>query len=742
MLAEGTKATHGFALTTEPKTHSSISPFLNTLFNSISLCLLETPWWLAMLALVITGPLLGFYSVAAALLMFGSVLSMTIVSFGSSWRGAIWIPQDVPCAILAIIVTQMVASAPLLNSVSLFMTVAVFIAIATILAGIVFYCLGYFRLGNFVRYLPFPVVAGFLGGTGWLLLKAGVDVSLGELVTEGYWHLGAIIRWLPALSLAVLIWWLGSRITSPLLLPGLVLAAIVAFHQLMPLFGQSGADVAAGGWMFTALLPADGDAPGQDLGLSSIASIEWSLILTHSSGLLLLVMGSIISMMLNNSGFELQVNDDFDVNRDLRVTGLANMAGGLCGGWPGYMSPASSWINARQHQQLPFTGFLVAVGIAATIWFALPLLAQVPLFVLGAVVAYIGLLFLVDWVINSYRRLTRVEYLIVLAIVGVIAVFGLAQGVILGLLLAVALFVVTFSRLDVVRHQLTGEHARSRVKRSAAQREHLHATGPATRLFQLQGYLFFGTANRLVESVKQTTVAGECRYILLDFERVSGFDSTAISSFLKLYRHAAKIHASLLFVSLDDATQQLLAQQLQTEHNAVHYIGSLDDALEWVEQQQLTAANLERDTVGQKLQTYLQALSIAPDACDSLLQHFEKIELRAGEYMIRQHETATELFFIEQGTVTAQLEKPDGSRLRLESITVGVVGELAFYLGNKRTAAVVCDNDVIAYRLTREQLQGMTEQHPKDTVTLHLVLAKLLSERTSHLVSQVAALQK
>ncbi len=730
-------------MTTEHTTHNKFSPLFNTLFNSISLCLVETPWWLAMLALVITGPLLGFYSVAATMLMIGSVVAMTIVSFGSSWRGAIWIPQDVPCAILAIIVAQMIASAaPQINTASLFMTVVVFIAMATILTGVLFYFLGYFRLGNFVRYLPFPVVAGFLGGTGWLLLKAGVDVSLGELVSEGYWHFDAIIRWLPALLLAVLIWWLSARITSPLLLPGLVLATIIVFHQLIALFGLSSADMASAGWMFTALLPGTEAARGPAVEWSSIASIEWSLILTHSSGLLLLAAGSIISMMLNNSGFELQVNDDFDVNRDLRVTGAANIAGGLCGGWPGYVSPASSWINARQRQQLPFTGFLVAVGVAATIWFALPLLAQVPLFVLGSVVAYIGLLFVVDWVIDSYRRLTRTEYLILLAIVAVIAMFGLAQGVVLGLLLAVALFVVTFSRLDVVRHQLTGTHARARVKRSSAQQEHLQATGSATQLFQLQGYLFFGTANRLVERVKNTTANTECRFVVLDFERVSGVDSTAISSFLKLYRHAAKKHASLLFVALDEATQHLLSQQLQADSGVVQYYASLDDALEWAEQQQLVAASLEHDTAGLKLQTYLQALSIEPAASDSLLQRLDRIELRAGEYMIRQHETATELFFIEQGSVTAQLEKPDGSRVRLETINVGVVGELAFYLGNKRTAAVVCDNDVTAYRLTRERLKLMTEQHPKDTVTLHLVLAKLLSERTSHLVSQVAALQK
>jgi len=635
--------------------NSQSGSVLNALFNSIALVLFQVPWWLAMLTLVIIGPLLGYYSVAAALIIVGSVVSMTITSFGSSWRGVIWIPQDVPCAILAVAVAQMIAASSADTPVGgLFLTVVLFIAMSTVLTGVLFYFLGYFRLGNLVRFLPFPVVAGFLGGTGWLLLKAGVDVSLGEQLAGQYLKINAMLHWTPALMLALLIWWLGTFLDSPLVLPVVVAIAIVAFHLLVDRYGMTIDDMMQAGWMFTTQSAQTSDAVQHRLGWSDIVAIDWGLLVAHSGALPVLAFGSVISMMLNNSGFELQVNDDFDVNRDLRVAGIANIGSGLIGGWPGYMSPASSWINARQRQQLPVSGLLVAVGIGLIVLLALPLLSQVPLFVMGAVVAYIGVLFLVEWVIDSYRRLSRNEYLIVLAIVAGIAVFGLAQGVILGLLLALALFLVTFSRLDVVRHQLTGEHVRSRVKRSSEQRDFLHTHGSETLLFQLQGYLFFGTANRLLEQVRSGTGDTDTRYIVLDFERVSGVDSTAVSVFLKLYRDAAKSRSMLVLVSLDQATHELLNQQLSDGDSLLRYFDSLDAAMEWVEQKQLSAGNLQSGSAGPELRAYLQPLV---DDVDGFLKQLEKLQLDAGDYLIRQRETATEIFFIDQGSVTAQLEK-------------------------------------------------------------------------------------
>ena len=132
---------------------------LNTIFNSITLCLVEVPWWLATAALVFLGPLTGFFGYGVALLVIGAIASMTITSLFSSWRGSIWIPQDVPAAILAITTVEIVnnASAELTTS-DLFVTVVAMIAVSSWISGGFLYLLGKFHLGNLVRYLPLSLI--------------------------------------------------------------------------------------------------------------------------------------------------------------------------------------------------------------------------------------------------------------------------------------------------------------------------------------------------------------------------------------------------------------------------------------------------------------------------------------------------------------------------------------------------------------------------------------------------------
>lgn len=712
---------------------------INSVLNSITLCLVEAPYWLATAALVFAGPLIEFYGYGLTLLAFGAIASMAVTSFFSSWRGTIWKPQDVPAAILAITTVELVHNSGAdASATELIVTVLALITVSTWITGIVLFLLGKFRLGNLVRYLPFPVIAGFLGGTGWLLLKAGVDISIGD-TAGSYWHPEIIVRWFPTVLLAFIAWWLSRRFNHPLILPGLMLLCTIAFHQLLlfpawPLNGENSID-----WMFSAL---SSDVETTQLQLTDFSQIDWSAIGQYSGVIVVLAFASLISMLLNNSGFELQVGRDFDINKDIRVAGLANMAGGLFGGWPGYMSPASSLISARQGQQLPIVGLLVAVGVSLIIWLAMPQLSLVPLFVIGSGVAYLGVLFIADWVIASYKRLTKGEYLIVLCIVATIAARGLASGVIIGLLLTVALFLITFSRVDVIRHQLTGENRHSRVKYHAAEQALLEEKGHQILLIQLQGYIFFGTANQLLEKIRSSISGGDKRFIVLDFEHVSGVDSTAVSSFLKLQKDAMKDNIKLVFSGLESISGDMLEQQfVSAGYGRPARHKDIDRALESIERQQLKEALLPDSDSHLTLVEYLQ--QVAPEATDidCMLELLDRCELKKDDYLVRQSELATEMFFIESGSITAQIEHEDGRAVRLELMGQGVAGELAFYLGNKRTAAVVCNDDVIAYRLTRVRLAEIQSQHPKQAYNIHLILAKLLSERTTHLIKQVAALQ-
>ena len=396
--------------------------FLDTLLNSVTISLVEAPWWIAMLALVFTGTLAPYLGQAAIFLMAGGLISMTIVSSMCSWKGTIWIPQDVPTAILVVttaeIVRKVAASA---SADTVFATVIVTIGLASIVTGVLFCLLGTFRLGQLVSYLPYPVLAGFLGATGYLLVLGGINNSLVDPASSQLMSVESVIRWLPAVLLALAMYSLGRYIKHALLIPASMLVATACFFGITAIFGTSTETLSANGWLFAAL-PSSENAAG--ITLSQFKSVEWSAILDNSGSIILLAFVSAVAMLLNNSGFELSVKGKFDQNKDLRVTGLANILAGLVGGWPGYMSPAWSSINARQGKQLPLTGFFAAILTACLLWYATQLIEMIPRFVVSSAIAYVGVTFLFDWIIAPARRSSKLSYAAVLASMAIFVALG------------------------------------------------------------------------------------------------------------------------------------------------------------------------------------------------------------------------------------------------------------------------------------------------------------------------------
>jgi len=406
------------SLTKKAKT-AKPSKLLDSVCNSVTISLIEAPWWIAMLTLVFAGPLQAYLGLGSVYLIAGSVISMTIVAYFSSWKGAIWIPQDVPTAMLVLISGKMLAEMP--GSVSMdskFATVIVSFAIASMLTGLGMYLAGSLKLGKFVNLLPMPVVAGFLGGTGCLLLLGGIKSATGDLASGDLLATDAVIRWLPCVALALFIYVAGRRIKHSLLIPASMLAASLLLFAISGLMGLSVTELMAEGWLFNAAVVAD------DFSLlkpEQLHGIQWSVIFSQSHHLLILVIASVISMLLNNSGFELFVGRKLDHDKDLRTTGIANLLAGMVGGWPGYMSPAWSSLNTKQGRQLPLTGILVAVLSGLILWFAADFLAYIPRFVVGSAVAYVGVSFLFDWVVFPVKRLSWKAFsVVVIVMVGVV----------------------------------------------------------------------------------------------------------------------------------------------------------------------------------------------------------------------------------------------------------------------------------------------------------------------------------
>lgn len=111
-------------------------------------------------------------------------------------------------------------------------TVWIAIALGTVLTGLLLFVLGRFRLSYLIRFIPYPVVGGFLAGTGWLLTKGGTFIICGVLLSFAELHRfldpSILLRFLPGLVLTVVLLVTERLYKHVLVFPALVLAVIIA----------------------------------------------------------------------------------------------------------------------------------------------------------------------------------------------------------------------------------------------------------------------------------------------------------------------------------------------------------------------------------------------------------------------------------------------------------------------------------------------------------------------------------
>ncbi|GIS71649.1 MAG: hypothetical protein CM1200mP10_12260 [Candidatus Neomarinimicrobiota bacterium] len=139
--------------------------------------------------------------------------------------------------------------------------------------------------------------------------------------------------------------------------------------------------------------------------------------------------------------------------------------------------------------------------------------------------------------------------------------------------------------MDVVKHELTGTTFHSNVERSEYLKRIIADHGEQISILPFQGFIFFGTANRLLDRVNERVEnkeASHLKYLIFDFRQVSGLDSSTINSFNKLRIMAKNHHFKVIFCSLNkDMTYQLRAGGILPDKGGVFIeFDDLDPGLE------------------------------------------------------------------------------------------------------------------------------------------------------------------
>jgi SulP family sulfate permease len=344
-----------------------------------------------------------------------------------------------------------------------------------------------------------------------------------------------------------------------------------------------------------------------------------------------------------------------------------------------------------------------------------------------------GLGFLVEWLVDGWSKLPRADCAVVLLILVVIGATNFLTGVGVGLAAMIILFVLNYSRVNVVRNALSGAEMKSNVERCAYHRRVLRELSQHIYILKLQGFIFFGTANALLEQIRARLTDAEqvpVHYIILDFRRVTGLDSSAVISFVKGRQLAGAQGITLLLASISDGIRrQFELGGLSEDDEGVRIFPDLDHSLEWCEEQ-LLKIKLVTTILPVTLPTQLVDSGFEKTETACLMKFLEKVQVGEGETLIRQGDEADNLYLIESGRMSVYMNLEDGKRVRLRALGPGtMVGEVGLYLGTKRTASVIADSPTIAYRLSRATLLRMKEKEPELAAAFHEFIVCLLSER-------------
>ncbi len=712
--------------------------FLPSVVTSSVVAMMTVILSISFVALIFVGPISGFVAEGTSLMLATAVILGIFMALFSSYSGTIAIPQDRVAPIVALMATLIIHEMSGAAPETVGMTVLAAIASSTLLVGAVLFFLGAYKLDNIVRFTPYPVIGGFLAGSGWILLTGSFRITSGEpfafLNLREEIASGRIMGWMPCVVFGLVAYLAVRARKHYITLPSLVFFAGILFYLWLGLSHHSLAEARQDGWILPA--PPATNFNGV-LILPLLRHVDWFVVAHQYTSLIALLLTSIVSILLNTSALELAADEEIDLNQELRAAGLGNLFSGFTGGMIGFQSLSLSSLPLGMGVRSRLVGLISAFACFLLLWFGTGLIGFIPKFILGGVLFYNGLAFLTEWVFDAYFRLSREDYFLVILILVIVAAFGYLQGVGAGIIIATVLFVLKYSTVNVISSIISGDSHHSTVDRSPIEARLLNNQGGRIHILRLKGFIFFGSANNLLDSIHERQAdktLPKLDYVILDFQHVSGLDTSGIVSMSKLSRLAKKTGFLILAASVPVDIQNSFrgAGLLAEGPGQVRIFRDRDFSVEWCENDMLKHHFPDVQGEVKSLPQILHDFHPWRVDTSGLLNYMERIEVDKNHYLILQGDPSDELFFIEKGKVKVVVELDNGRTMRVRSMGAGtVVGEIGLYLGQPRLASVVTEEPCAIYRLNADSLAKMEQENSGLAAAFHEFMVRVLAERVT-----------
>lgn len=670
-----------------------------------------------------------------AVLLMGTLVTGLGGSLFSDHKAVICSPRNGLVPVFAVMVSSIYISFDSQYSIAAEATIIAAIMVSTVVVGLFLLLLGRLKLGNLVRYIPYPVTGGFFAGIGYIFIQGGLTVAGGEQPSfEAVSNSEFIQLVTPAVALALCLIMGKMFRDNALSVPAILFAAGLIFYAVLFL-NEIGLDEAAANGLLPAIESTGSLIPV--FNWDYVQEIRWMVIMEQADGIVVVALLCSVMLLLDVSGIELLAQKDLNPDHELQVMGYTNVVNGALGGFPGVHDVSDTALVETLGGKGRLTGFIYSTLVVAAILAGAEFMKIVPTFLLGGLLIYVGLEFLIDWVWKARDELPLSDYVVVILILIVIILSDILQGVTFGFFVAIILFVVNYSKLSVIKIETNGSDHASNVDRDLETRELLNKEGNRVLILVLQGFIFFGTADKLITSIRnriKDPEAYKVDFLVLDFHHVSQLDTSAIITFSKLAQLSDREGFHIVISGADDGSlKQLVKHGFFTfgdqEWERV-YKEQLDTAVDWCERSIL--ADLKIDTGEHKLALADVLGRIAYEESDvKLLSDFFVTENRkAGEYLFNEGDKGESLYFVGSGTVLVVLKALNQKERILRKYKSGaILGEMAIYTGENRTASVRIEEDAQLFRLDKENLEEMSRKFPASTAALHTYIVRVLAER-------------
>lgn len=720
------------------------------IFGGLAAMLVAFPSAVAF-GLVVFAPLGGDFAGRAAFAGMTGAIALGLVAplLGGTPR-LISAPSAPAAAVLAAFVAERAGLGPA--------AAFLMVTLVALVAGLLQFAFGAFGGGRLMKYVPYPVVAGYLSGVGLLIIITQLPKFLGlargislwqGLLAPAAWSQPAIV--VGAVSVAGMA--LASRLTRAVPAPIIALGAGAAAYFGLSLLFPELRSLAGNRLVIGAIPPAN---------LGAIAggmAERWSAL--RASGLAglssILFPAATLAVLLSIDTLKSSVVVDaltrsrHNSNRELIGQGAGNMAAALLGGIPGSGTMGATLVNISSGGTSRRSGALEGLFCAGALLLLGGLVSWIPVSALAGILLVVAFRMIDSKSLYLLKqRSTMIDFVVIAAVAVTAILWNLIAAAGVGLGLAIMLFIRDQVRTSVVRRHSLGSQIFSKRRRLPGELAILEANGGQTAVYELQGALFFGTTDQLFSLIEPHLE--KFKYVILDMRRVQAVDFTATHMLELLDQRIAEKGGNLIFSRLprslptgQDLRLYFKQVGLVRPERSIKVFPELDAALEWAEDQVIAAERTCDALEEQPLDLAEVGLleDFSPEGLGLLRKCVTERSLNTGEKVFDHGDQADELYIIRKGEI--RIELPLAGREAHHLATFGrgdFFGEIAFLDRGTRSADAVAGTGALIYCLSRGVFDRFAAQEPKLAGMIFSGLARILAVRLRHTDGELRALEE